>query len=274
MVSTIYLRTLLEQTQTKQTDLAEEWSHIVGKTMYQTRVSNELKKEYTDSLSFLKAISNLTKMPLSDILMELYESKPLNAIVYTDVGGTNEMIPVSNNLRAAASSLLSAVNDPEIVEENDFISVPKNFIKPGGVKMLIRITGQSMVPSFMPDDYIACRLMDQFDWPNLRDDHVYLIIKKDNEALLKRVKNRIKEYGLLVCKSDNLDKKEFPDINVEVGEILQIWDVSFSLSWKFPNPHAGIENRFTDQENKIIDHESKIRALYEEMKKIKYEMVK
>lgn len=257
-----------------QEHIADEWTKVIGKNKTQPRVSAELKKDFTDSFSFLVAISNLSKVPLSDIVMGVTEARESQGIIFTTEGdGENEMIPVSNSLRGAASSLLSVVNEPQGDQENqDFISLPKTFVKPGGVKMLIRITGESMAPTFQSDDYIACKLLEQYDWNAIKDDHVYLIVNKDNETFLKRIKNRISEHGLIVCKSDNMNKKEYPDMNIEIGEISQIWDVQIQMSWKFPNPHGTVDDRFKEQDVKLIDHESKIQLLMSEMKKIKNEI--
>lgn len=275
MVSTAYLRVILNQTGVFQRDIAEEWGMLLGRTKTQPRVSAELEKESTDSISFLKSISNLTKIPMGDILSEVSESKSHQGIVYTPIGDLeNEVIPISNSLRGAASSLLSAVNETTAINDKEFVSLPKNFIKPGGVKMLLRITGESMSPTFNQDDYVACRLLEEFDWSSIQDERVYLIVNKDNETFLKRVKNRLKEYGLVVCKSDNLDKKEYPDFNLELGEISQIWDVQIQMKWKFPNPHTSIQDQFKEHDLKLIDHDSKIKLLLEEMKKIKNEVAK
>jgi hypothetical protein len=260
----------MEQSGVTQIDLAKEWETILGRTKYQTGVSNELKKDKTDSISFIQAVSNLTKLPISDIFMELTYSTNYNRVVYTSADGESEQIPVSNSLRAAASSLLSVTNQPEGIDSNtEFISVPKTFIKPGGVKMLVRITGESMTPTFQPDDYVACRLMEQYDWNILQDDHVYLIVTKENETHLKRIKNRLNEHGLIRCYSDSMDKNQYPEFNVETGEIMQIWKVVFSLSWSFPDPHGDINEKFKSIDSKLIDQDYKIRQLFEEMKKLR-----
>jgi len=269
MVSTQYLKTILDQSGVTQQELASEWESLIGRTKYQTGVSNELKKEKTDSIAFIKAISNLTKLPISDIFMELTYSSNQNRVVYTAPDTEQEMIPVSNSLRAAASSLLSVVNEENNMEDQEFISVPKTFVKQGGVKMLIRITGESMTPTFQPDDYVACRLLEQYDWATLRDDYVYLIVSKDNETHLKRIKNRLKEHGLIRCYSDNPDRNQYPDFNIETGEVMQIWQGAFSISWNFPDPHGDIAEKFKSIDSKLIDQDYKIRQLFNEMKKLK-----
>jgi hypothetical protein len=128
-----------------------------------------------------------------------------------------------------------------------------------------------MSPTLNPDDYIACRLLEEYDWTSISDDKIYLIETNNDDHFLKRVKNRIHEIGIVFCASDNPNKQDFPDYSLKFSDISQVWEVTFKLSWGLSNPGSSIEDKFKGQDSKLIDHDAKINMLLNEMKKLKNE---
>jgi hypothetical protein len=258
----------MDQKSISQTKLAEEWGNVSGKTRYQQSLNKMLQdKDRIDSISLITALSNLSKIRISDILNEISLSD--NKILYANESkGKYKKDAVSipiTNIRSAASALMTAYN-PETDIDGE-ITVPKNWVKPG-VHKVGSISGESMMSTFSPNDLIACRLMENFEWEEIRENYVYEIVTKDNESIIKRVRPNL-DRGFITCMSDNLDKQNFPNFNIEVSEIAQIWEVEFKVSWKFPSPYQAVEDRFNHLEKSQDELSHVITAIYKEMKSLK-----
>lgn len=269
MIRTSYIKVIMDECHITQKDLADEWSRTAKAKKYPNNISRILKDSPTiDSISFVQAISNLSKLRVVDLLNEM--SMVDQKIIYQleepegDYESANTEIPITN-IRSAASALMTAYN-PD-VDIKGKVSIPKTWIRPGTHK-ISEISGESMLSTFSPNDLVAYRLLDKNEWEDMRDNFVYEIITNDNDSYTKRVRCNF-DRGFITCMSDNLDKNQFPNFNVALSDISQIWLVEFKISWKFPSPYNALDDRFKSLEKDQDEIRHIIRGLFDEMKKIK-----
>lgn len=108
--------------------------------------------------------------------------------------------------------------------------------------------GDSMHPTLYDGDYVAASFVDTGDWLNIRDNSIYVIVSKSRGVNIKRIKNRITQHGFIRCRSDN---RHHPAFNVEVKDILQLWQVACKVSFNLPNENENIYNKVDFLEERI-----------------------
>lgn len=131
----------------------------------------------------------------------------------------------------------SGYENPDYLEEMDTVDLPLSWGKPGGAYYCIRVKGESMTPTILDSSYVMIRLLDRSEWASMPEEHVYVICDRDGHAYIKRVKNRLKDKGFIVCMSDNPDKFNFPNFNLQEEEINRVFHVEWLLTAKMPNIH-------------------------------------
>ena len=126
-----------------------------------------------------------------------------------------------------------------------------------------------MVPTLQDGGYLIIRLLDRCEWQDARDEHVYVVSDTEGRAFVKRLKNRLREHGLIICKSDNPDPMGYPDFNLLEHEINTIWHAEWYVSAKMPNIHATYYNKVSEMENEISDIR---RTFTEELRQVRKEI--
>lgn len=174
-------------------------------------------------------------------------------------------VPVVDISVAAGSGFYN----PEQLSEIDSIRFPRSMIKGNKTYLCVRIKGESMVPTLQDGGYLVIRLLDRSEWENVQDGHVHVISDIEGRAFVKRLKNRLKEYGLIVCKSDNPDPMGYPSFNLMENEINTIWHAEWYISAKMPNIHAIYYNKVSEMENAIDDIR---RTFTEELREMRREI--
>ena len=139
-------------------------------------------------------------------------------------------------------------NNPTYMEEIDCIRFPQSMIKGNYTYLCVRIKGESMVPTLQDGGYLVVRLLDRSEWENIRDGHVYVVSDNEGKAYVKRIKNRLKEYGIIICNSDNPDPMGYPSFNLKENELNSIWHAEWYISAKIPNIHATYYNKVSELE--------------------------
>ena len=139
-------------------------------------------------------------------------------------------------------------NNPTYMEEIDCIRFPQSMIKGNYTYLCVRIRGESMVPTLQDGGYLVVRLLDRSEWENIRDGHVYVVSDNEGKAYVKRIKNRLKEYGIIICNSDNPDPMGYPSFNLKENELNSIWHAEWYISAKIPNIHATYYNKVSELE--------------------------
>ena len=179
----------------------------------------------------------------------------------------NELInvPVVDISVAAGSGFYN----PDYLSEIDSIRFPKSMIRGNQTYLCVRIKGESMVPTLQDGGYLVIRLLDRSEWQYIQDGHVYVVSDTDGRAFVKRLKNRLSEYGFIVCRSDNPDPMGYPSFNLMENEINTIWHAEWYISAKLPTIHEVYYNKVSEMENAIDDIR---RTFTEELRQVRREI--
>ena len=152
----------------------------------------------------------------------------------------------------------SGYNNMDYIEEVDSIIMPSTMVKDGKKYLCVRVKGQSMIPSIQDGGYLVIRMVDRIDWDSIRDNYVYVVSDTEGKAYVKRLKNRLRQHGFVVCMSDNADKQNFPNFNLYEEELHTIWYAEWYFSAKIPNiqdtfyrKQAEFEDRLEELSNQL-----------------------
>ncbi|GAA5096769.1 hypothetical protein GCM10023210_30950 [Chryseobacterium ginsengisoli] len=141
--------------------------------------------------------------------------------------------------------------------KSDFIKKLPVYRMPGlnnGTFRAFQVKGQSMNLSLHNQSYAVGEWVE--NWiTGIKDDRLYIIVHEDWDndkegVLIKRCINRIEKYDNLLCKSDNLDRRSYPNINIHPSTIKEVWEVKGGVVFEFTNP-ALIFDRMNDIEAEI-----------------------
>ena len=123
-----------------------------------------------------------------------------------------------------------------------------------------------MLPSILDGGYLIIRMLDRSEWESIRDNYVYVVSDVEGKAYVKRLKNRLKQHGFIVCMSDNADKLNYPNFNIEEEEINSVWYAEWYFSAKIPNiqeayyrKQAELEDRVDELTNHFKELERRIK---------------
>lgn len=183
----------------------------------------------------------------NNILNEPVTSYGMPRFITVDSQGEENCLYVPVKARAG---YLSGLTDPDIIS-----SLP-TYRLPGlnnGSYRIFEIDGHSMFPTFHDKDKAICRA-ETID--KIRDDRTYVLITKNDGILCKRLINRASQ-GVIICKSDNNHKGEYPPIVLDVSEILEVWYVTDKWTKQLPSP-GEIYKRIIDLEADVIMMKQKL----------------
>lgn len=158
-------------------------------------------------------------------------------------------VPVVDISVAAGSGFYN----PDQLHEIDCIRMPLSMARGQYQRLCVRIKGESMVPTLQDGGYLIIRLLDRSEWQDIRDGHVYVVAEKEGKAFVKRLKNRFREHGFIVCMSDSADVQRYPNFNLMEHEINTIWHAEWYISAKMPNIHATYYNKVSELEDMMED---------------------
>lgn len=153
-------------------------------------------------------------------------------------------IPVVDISAAAGYGYFNS--DTIYVEGN--VILPKAMFSGGGLRYCVRIKGQSMAPTLQDSDFVVVRHLNPTEWIDMKDEYVYMVVTKDGTSFIKRVKNRLSK-GFIVLMSDNIEKREYPNFNLQVDEIHNI----FYAEWHFSAKMQNINETYYDRVKMIED---------------------
>ena len=140
-------------------------------------------------------------------------------------------IPIVDISIAAGSGYIN----PDYIEEVDNITLPSAMLKHRKPYLCVRVKGHSMTPSVLDGGYLIIRLLDRSEWESIQDNYVYVVTDREGKAFVKRLKNRLRLHGFIVCMSDNADKLNYPNFNIEEEDINSVWYAEWYFSAKIPN---------------------------------------
>jgi len=133
----------------------------------------------------------------------------------------------------AAAGYLNVYSNPEYVAE-----LPKFYLQNfsgSGTYRAFEIKGDSMLP--LPSgSLIVGQYLD--NWNSLKDQQTYILVTVSEGIVYKRVHNNIKKNETLRLISDNPAYEPY-DVNVE--DVLEIWESKAYISTEFPKPDMSVE---------------------------------
>ncbi len=145
-------------------------------------------------------------------------------------------IPIVDVSAAAGYGYFNS-DHPEALGE---LSFPANFLqKRYGNYYCGRVDGESMEPTLLYGDFIIFRLLSPGEWGDLKDGNVYFIVDRSGASFVKRIKNQLKKDGIIVCQSDNQDKRH-RDFSIYNDNIANIYHVE----WRFSNDMTNISQMY------------------------------
>jgi hypothetical protein len=153
-------------------------------------------------------------------------------IVTVDSKGHESIVLVPYKAQAG---YVRGYTDPEFIERLPVFSLPKYR---NGLFRAFEVEGYSMLNEegvgLHPTDYVIGRFIEKLE--DIRDNRVYIIVNNSQAAddiIIKRCYNTVKEYGWLLCKSDNFSG-EYPDIHLDPQNIKEVWEWKGFLSSYYP----------------------------------------
>lgn len=167
-------------------------------------------------------------------------------------------IPVVDISAAAGYGYFNS--DTIQVEGN--VILPKAMFTGNGLRYCVRIKGQSMTPTLQDSDFVIVRYLHPGEWLEMKDERVYMIVTKDGTSFIKRVKNRLSK-GFIVLTSDNIEKGEYPNFNLQADEIHNI----FYAEWHFSAKMQNINETYYDRVKTIEDDVEELKRQFKMISK-------
>lgn len=171
---------------------------------------------------------------------------------HEEINKTIVHIPVT-----AKAGYSDQLNNPVFANELKFYSLPMDYYRHGSFRSF-EVEGDSMEPVLNSGEIVVCtKLDDQPLWQNnIKTGYVYVVITQ-NDIVVKRVINLLKDENTLQLVSDN---NSYPDIIVQQDDIHEIWLVKMKIS---PFAHSRVNLRQEMIENyselkKTIKNQSEI----------------
>lgn len=149
----------------------------------------------------------------------------------------------------------------DYVEELEMTSLPRSMVSHGHSFICVRVKGHSMAPSILDGGYLIIHKLERSEWMNIRDGYVYVVSDNEGRAFVKRLKNRLRENGFVVCMSDNADKQNYPNFNLMEEELNTIWYAEWYFSAKIPNIQDSYYHKQAELEDRFDDLSAQVRHL-------------
>lgn len=158
------------------------------------------------------------------------------AITVDSKGDENiELIP-----QKASAGYLNGYADPEYLEEMPKFKIP--FLSKNGSFRAFEISGDSMLP-VLPGTIIIGKYIENTS--DIKNNRTYILLTDSEGIVYKRLRTSNIENGILELVSDN---KNYSSYNVELQDVLEIWEAITFVSQNFPEP-TSIMSEGSDFEN-------------------------
>ncbi len=141
-----------------------------------------------------------------------------------------ELVP-----QKAAAGYLNGYADPEYIEELPKFQLP--ILPKNATYRAFEISGDSMLP-LAAGTIIIGKFTENVE--SLRNGKTYVLVTQKEGVVYKRVYKYNNEPSKICLVSDN---KEFTPYDIELNELLEIWEAKGYISLAFPEPEA--ENNLT-----------------------------
>lgn len=213
-------------------------------------ISNYEKGVSSPDFELLEIITDLLNAKADDILFrdmaDMNYQKSRTLINSCDNLSDYTSIPVVDISVAAGCG---GCDNTDYMEVTDSIRMPPSMVKANARYFCVRVKGESMTPTILYSSYVVVRLLERPEWEYMPENHVYVVSDREGRAYIKRVKNRLREHGFIVCMSDNVDKANYPNFNLQENEINSILHAEWYISAKMPNINDTYYKKVNDLED-------------------------
>lgn len=174
-----------------------------------------------------------------EVLRLSNEATPVGAEIGEYATKTNSFIELSSGLylmktklvnKKARAGYITGWGDDEFIEDLPEFAI--QVAKPhAGTYMSFEIEGNSMdydgKDAIEAGDIVTGRLVSRSHWSNKLHLHKYqdFVIVTYDGILVKRIINHDTKTNIITCHSLNTDKKEYPDFELELNKVMQIFNI-------------------------------------------------
>lgn len=183
--------------------------------------------------------------------------KKENTSINTSIPSEGETISIPM-IDISAAAGCGGCDNSDYLEIVDSIKLPTFMVNKHAQYFCVRVKGESMSPTILDSSYIIVRLLERNEWENLPEKHVFVISDYEGRTYVKRLKNRFRERGFVVCMSDNVDKANYPNFNLMENEINTILHAEWYISAKMPNLNETYYKKIGEMDDRIDSLESKM----------------
>tara|TARA_B100000470_G_C19770942_1_gene382975 strand:- start:393 stop:1157 length:765 start_codon:yes stop_codon:yes gene_type:complete len=208
------------------------------------RLNNLLKICDTFNIS----LDNILKKDVSILSEKNYksnENQKVKVLSITVDNSGDENIELIN--QKASAGYLNSYSDFEFIEQLPKFQLP--FLNFSGTHRAFEIKGDSMLP-LTSGTIVIGKYIENLDY--IKDGKNYILLTKNDGIVYKRVEVLENELKLI---SDN---KSYEVYNIDINDIIEIWEGIAFFSLDFPNPN-----------NDLNTLKSHINALYSDINDIK-----
>ncbi|HEX8657368.1 MAG TPA: LexA family transcriptional regulator [Hymenobacter sp.] len=139
-----------------------------------------------------------------------------------------ELVP-----QKAAAGYLNGYADPEYLEVLPKFRLP--MLSQTGTYRAFEIAGDSMLP-IASGTVIVGRYVE--DWASIKDGTPCIVVSSKDGIVFKRVYNKLRSGAMFVLHSDN---PHFSPYDVNVDDVLEIWEAKSYISSTFPIAELSLE---------------------------------
>lgn len=164
----------------------------------------------------------------------------LPAVVTIDTFGHNNIALVGVRARAG---YLNGYADPEYIEKLPVYNIPGTEHR---TLRAFEVEGHSMNPTLSNRDIVFAEWLEQLE--DIREDRVHVLVTKTEGIIIKRLLNRVNQYGYVIAKSDAYNQRnEYRNLQIGPEDIQEIWYCRLNLSADFRSP-TDVWNRMNNME--------------------------
>lgn len=136
------------------------------------------------------------------------------------------MVPIK-----ARAGYVNSYDQVDFMDALEKYALPPGVNPQGAIWRYFEVDGESMEPTFSPNDVVLASQVPGDDWQDIRNFYIYVIVT-ETQILIKRLYRKSK--GSWVMISDN--EKEHPQKLILVSEIKELWVFRRHINAKAPPP--------------------------------------
>ena len=116
-----------------------------------------------------------------------------------------------------------------------------------GTHRCFDISGDSMEPTLYSGDKVVCSYLEKEHWERTIKNHLVYVVVTNDDVVVKRLVNKIKDSGYIQLFSDN---SYYNPYVIPIDEVKEIWTVRVKISPFMPSPNH-VRNGLHDEINQL-----------------------